>query len=179
MRPDVPMRDLLLVLPPDPSLADVYREHQAVWRELVRIGMPAEHGQVAPFLFVRDGDLVRVRAAHPSVRAPLAKPIMEGCLRLRLLAEQSPKEGRARPVKPEGIKEFADAMLRRQGFRASAIQVAGHCVLKGTKGEHAIRLHAADLALWGRFDSLAHAEHAWRYGIGRAKRFGCGMLHAA
>lgn len=179
MRPDVPMRDLLLMLPPDPSLADVYREHQAVWRELVRIGMPAAHGQVAPFLFARDGDLVRVRAAHPSLRAPLAKPIMEGCLRLRLLAERCPKEGRTRPVAPEAIGAFAEAMLRRQGFRASAIEVTGHCVLKGTKGEHAIRLHAADLALRGQFASPAHAQHAWLYGIGRAKRFGCGMLYAA
>jgi hypothetical protein len=179
MRPDTPMRDLLLMFPPDPSLADVYREHQAVWRELVRIGMPAEHGQAAPFLFARDGDLVRVRATHPFLQAPLARPICEGRLRLRLLAERSPKEGSARVVEPNAIADFADTLLRRQGFRASAIEVAGAHVLTGIKGEHPIRLRTVDLMLRGRFDSPALAQRAWACGIGRAKRFGCGMLHAA
>lgn len=179
MQPDVPMRDLLLVLAPEPSLADVYREHQAVWRELVRIGMPAEHGQVAPFLFVRDGDLVRVRAAHPFLRAPLAKPIMEGRLRLRLLAERSTKDGKIQPVEPDAIEDFADSVLRRQGFTASALDVRGHRMLQGSKGEHRIRLRTVDLLVTGRFDSPAHAQRAWACGIGRAKRFGCGMLHAA
>lgn len=179
MRPEGPMRDLLLVLPPDPALSDVYREHQAVWRELIRIGMPAEQGQVAPFLFARDGDLVRVRAAHPFLRAPLARPIVEGRLSLRLLAERSPKEGQARILQPDAILAFADAMLRRQGFRATSIKVMSRRVLEGTKGGHTIRLRAVDLTLHGSFESFALAQRAWSCGIGRAKRFGCGMLHAA
>jgi hypothetical protein len=130
MQPDAPMRDLLIVLPPDPSLADVYQEHQAVWRELVRIGMPAARDRAAPFLFARDGDLVRVRAAHPFLRAPLAKPIVEGSLRLRLLAERSPKDGRAQIVEPDAIESFAAAVIARHGFRPSAIKVLGQRLFK-------------------------------------------------
>ena len=69
---EIPFRDVFIALPVF-ERHDVYREHQGVWRELVRLGMPATHGEAAPFLFASDGEtLIHARLPHTSLRAPLS-----------------------------------------------------------------------------------------------------------
>lgn len=174
-----PMRDLLIALP-ERDRADVYIEHQAVWRELVRQGVEAANGAIAPFLFASDGrGLIEARVAHATLRAPLARPQHAGWFRCRVLAETR-LGGTGRPVAMSALPDFVRSLMARHGLQVSHIQVDDVQQRVGIKREcAAIRLHSAEVLLKGSFEDPGRAHIAWHQGIGRAKRFGCGMLRAA
>jgi len=176
---DTTFRDVLIALP-ERERADVYTEHQAVWRELGRLGVPVQPCGAAPFLFASDGSgLIQARVAHPLLRAPLSRPVESGRYRCRVLA--ATRHGQtARSVEHADLPGFVRALMARHGLQAMRIAIEDVQTRHGLKaGDHAITLHTAEAVVEGRFETPLQAHSAWITGIGRAKRFGCGMLRVA
>ena len=176
---EIPFRDVFIALPVF-ERHDVYREHQGVWRELVRLGMSATHGEAAPFLFASDGEtLIHARLPHTSLRAPLSRVPLEGRYRCRLLAiERSGTVQRALPQ--HELVPFVTHLFAGHGLTVSEVEVMDMRTRQGVKGGAMnIDLPTVEVGFAGRFQSALHAQKAWTRGIGRARRFGCGMLRAA
>lgn len=180
MRPDAcPYRDVWIALPAR-ERCDVYREHQAVWRALVDLGMPAVDRQVAPFLFASDGEsLIEARLPHRSLRAPLSAVALSGQFRCRVLAVER-SDSMQRAVRRNAIVPFVTHLFAGHGLAVRDVEVLDRRTRQGWKGDvMEIDLPTVEVGFVGQFQSALHAQKAWTRGIGRAKRFGCGMLRVA
>lgn len=159
-----------------PSTAgDVYRQHQLVWQAVrndVRVGEDFTYALETPHVAV-------VRSERISRGVPCE--LREGRMRVLLATARQTDQGLVALAANE-VPAMATSLLARHGIAASAIELHDQATLEGSKLDretgrtHAIRVPVTDLSFNARFTNRAKATLALQQGIGRAKRFGCGML---
>lgn len=170
------VRELRVALPE--TGGDVYRQHQLVWQALrgvARNGQDFTYAMLTPHVA-----LVR------SERLPRGTPCVfqEGRMRVLLATARQTDRGLV-ALAPEAVPAMAAALLSNHGITASAIEVHAQGALQGSKLDratgrrHDIRVPVTDLSFLGAFSNRALAVCAAQNGVGRAKRFGCGMLRTA
>jgi hypothetical protein len=154
--------------------SDLYQEHQAVWKVAAAVASNGEE-----FLYcietVGNARLVRLRSQRMLWgSSPVFMP-RAGKLAVRMVCSWS-SGTMAVPIRDAAVAGWFARRMMRSGFAVSEIEASPLRVLEGRKGDHRIRLPVRDISC--RFAvSDANATHeAFSTGMGRAKRFGCGML---
>lgn len=154
---------------------DVYRQHQLVWdamRDVARHGRDFVYAMQSPHLaLVRSERLARGQVCE----------LRDGQMRVLLATARQTARGLV-ALGPDEALAMADALLGRNGVQAEDLRVEGQAALRGAKLDRAsgrrlnIRLPASTITFTARFTNRGLAALAMQNGIGRAKRFGCGML---
>lgn len=177
--------ELTLALPDaDP---DIYRLHQLVWRAVDQQRLPALPCTHRPQLLFRcDGPMLRVRISdsvvHRARRVRIDLKQGQGLqVRARLALWRTPTQALyadARAIESRALDLLGECGLEIDRLDLGALQIAkGH---KGQRrvhqGEHRIELPTVEVQAWGRVRMAHLARGAWLAGIGRGRRFGCGML---
>lgn len=169
-------REIHLALP-DPAL-DMYRLHQLVW-EAVKQKTPPRvrprflYARVSPRLAViRSTYFDRGRATRWS----------EGKLRATLVTSKTGlHDRRMYGLTGEDALHKVRASMLSHGIEVLDAQIERQYELVGMKSKESrwIVLPVSDVVLTARALNSAKADLAWVNGIGRGKRFGCGMIRHA
>lgn len=173
-RPDVPhcwARELCFAVPD--AVTDIYQLHQMVWSHVD--ALRDVHARPT-ILYRRDRGLLRVRVSGVAMRhgRPVNVAHREGdVVRLSL---------RAALWRHVGASDAASRMRAAELLEAAGLQPLGVAVntsvaigYKASAGV-LIRLPVADVLARCRVLDAARANDAWRFGVGRGRRFGFGMI---
>lgn len=165
----------ILVAVPDVG-GDIYRQHQHVWT--VMHGKARRGG--SSFCYVmRSPHLAVVRSHlldHGTVSTLAERPMRASLITAKQTASglQALSAGEARLRVQE--------LLAAHGIATADVAVLEQRTLTGCKRDRVtgqamrIALPVSAVQFVPRFSDAAKAHLAWRDGIGRGKRFGCGML---
>lgn len=169
-------REIHVALPD--SADDLYRQHQLVW-EAVRnkLVLPGQGSFVYAMLSPR----VAVVRSHRFDRGPPSR-LTERPLCLTLVsAVQEPGTGRLRALYGEEAVSKISSLLAKHGFGVEDLVVEQQTeqVGKKVRADMRIAIPTSVVRFTPKVQNLALADHAWSNGIGRGKRFGCGMLRVA
>ena len=166
-------REMRVALPA--TGGDVYRQHQLVWeamRATARHGQDFTYAMLSPHVaLVRSERLARGQSCE----------LREGRMRVLLATARQTDHGLVALV-PSEVPAMVEALLARHGIAAADVEIHEQSTLQGakrdreTQRQHDIRVPVTDLSFTARFTNRALAARALQHGIGRAKRFGCGML---
>lgn len=172
------LREIRIALPEHAD--DIYRRHQLVWR--------AVHGHVGSgrdFLFTAIGShqaLVRSEALPRGA----ASELREGLLMAALVTSVRTNGTGDGDMLPEAmLGEWLTQLVSENGFRLNRYTVLTEGTVRGRKIDPstgrtlAIRLPVREIQLDVTIQHTAKANLAWKNGLGRAKRFGYGMLRHA
>lgn len=169
-------REMHVALPCEAT--DMYRQHQLVWDAVCRVVQPSVrpifiYTLLSPRLaLVRSCNLGRGRVTRWSDR------------RLRATFVTSKIGLQDRKMHALGLAEAEEkvrAMLASHGILAEDVRIDQQRELIGTKVKESRRivLPVSDVTIVARADNAAMASAAWVNGVGRGKRFGCGMMREA
>lgn len=154
---------------------DVYRQHQLVWEAMRGV---ARHGR--DFVYAMLSPNVALVRSERLTRGKVCA-FREDKMRVLLATARQTDRGLV-ALGPADATAMAEDLLARNGIRAAGLQIDGQDLLQGSKLDrdsgrrHAIRIPVSQLNFKARFTNTALALLAAQNGIGRAKRFGCGML---
>lgn len=151
---------------------DVYEEHQRAWDAVHGIAMRGIDFQY------RWDRMLKVRTRRMLAGAKRSALPRTGRFEIRMLcARQSEQSGgRYIPVPEAERAAWMTAALASRGIIAQDITCAPLQQRVGMKSETAIKLPVVDFAGAYAVSDYSLAWTAYQDGIGRAKRFGCGML---
>jgi len=163
-----------IALAAPPSIRDIYRMHQDVWRHVDK-AQSVRHRPV--ILYRQDQGLVRVRVSDCAVMYGRGIPdrvsfesgqAMEWRVRLALWSDLT----QARDIKARILE-----ILERAGVEVNFLRFRNG-VAEGRKLHHVIQLPIADVEAHVRILDPVQAKEAWLRGLGRGRRFGFGMILA-
>jgi hypothetical protein len=107
--------------------------------------------------------------------------VREGRLRVLLATARQTDRGLV-ALEADEVPAMSEALLARHGIEGKGFEIHEQSTLHGSKIEREtgrrldIRVPVTDLSFVARFVNRALAALALQHGVGRAKRFGCGML---
>lgn len=175
-----PPRELLLAMP---AALGLYEAHQLVWRFAAAAAPPG----VRPlFLYRIDGDnrgaVARVRSVDftgGSCRAVTPDPRRP--FRIDLAAVSRSDRGQ-RAIEADRLNAWCTHQMETAGFDVDDLCVESSTIQAGAKHDRnsgrnlTIVVPTARVHARLRIRDADRAHHAWCFGIGRARRFGLGML---
>jgi len=169
-------RELRIALPS--TAGDVYRQHQLVWK-----AMRATGDRVRDFIYVMLSPHIALVRSRQLSRGSVSDAI-EGSLRIRIVSARQAGHGGLESLDVEGTLKLAERLFSAHGFVIDDLHVEDQTRLHGIKVDRSgcrlnIVLPVSDLMFQGRCSNRAGAALAWANGMGRGKRFGCGMLRKA
>ena len=166
-------REIRVALPK--TGGDVYRQHQLVWeamRATARHGQDFTYAMLTPHVaLVRSERLPRGQVCE----------LREGRMRVLLATARQTDRGLV-ALAPDDVPAMVETLLARHGIVPADVEIHDQATLHGTKLDRDtrrqldIRIPVTDLSFTARFSNRALAALALQHGVGRAKRFGCGML---
>ncbi len=163
-----------LVALPGGLPSDLYQEHQAVWRVAASV---AANG--SEFLYsvetAADANLVRLRSLGKLWGGARVALPPAGRLAVRMVCATWSGEI-AIPVPDDAVDEWFVRRMARLGFDTGEVSASALRFTEGRKREHLIRIPVREIACSFVVADAIAASEAFRHGVGRAKRFGCGML---
>lgn len=158
---------------------DVYQQHQLVWQAMRGTG---DH--IREFIYAMQSPHVAVVRSRQFRRGAVSEAY-EGPLRICIVSARQVEYGGLQALGVESTLELAERLIGNHGIVANDLRVECQSRLRGTKVDRNgarplhIVLPVSELVFHGRFTNRARAAIAWANGIGRGKRFGCGMLRKA
>lgn len=175
------LREVLICMP---ECNDAYAEHQALWRSLSEI-IPEQ----SPYLYRRSGDLILVRSTHLKTGNAVALPQAGDQVDLRLRfnpvitgALQGNERNRRAPRKQLTCPlEVLAKISRRLSHAFDLIHVDGRFlpgIAMRKPGCAPITLRCFHFEGIATVKDRSAAAHLLEQGLGKAKRFGFGMLEA-
>lgn len=160
---------------PSKAGADLYRQHQEAWEAAASIMRSRTE-----FLFTWEprplGAIVQIRAPHRCAGARKTTLPRQGRMKIRLAAGRQSAGATLVPVNDVEACNFFAERMTAAGISVADISVSPIEWLSGSKAEHLIKVPTR---LFSANYSVVDHERAWHAvtrGVGRAKRFGCGML---
>lgn len=167
-------RELLIALPSDHT--DQYRIHQIVW-DYVDRSSPGIRG--TEFLYRIDGGMIRVRSTRFSSHRTSVSMLSESRpVYVDLAALKGARHDEEIPVSE--LSDWCAEKFNQAGLAVTEIEIFAHEVRTGIKiidGQSlSISLPVARVRAMVKIVDHDAANLAWNAGVGRAKRFGLGML---
>lgn len=169
-----PCRELFVALPN--TGGDIYVQHQKVWEAMAPHMDRAGHGH---FLYVMTSPrLALVRSTHLARGKLTTMP--DAMLRMTVVTARQ-VEGRLLRLDRTQAFDKIRLMLDEHGIYPEQLAIDRQYDLAGNKAkeQRKITLPVSEIRFMPRLLNRAKAHLAWRDGIGRGKRFGCGMLRIA
>ena len=164
-----------LALPGDTD--DLYVRHQQVWAALrtqVREGRDFLYRMVSPRVVLVRSPLL--------TRGTVVSDVPPATVELDVVASDRVDRNKERAVARELIDSWTARLLLLHGLQAARVEVVRHGTAAGAKlargadAGHLIRFGVATVRADVRVLDPSLARRAWRYGVGRGRRFGFGML---
>lgn len=176
MSPQSPLREILVATPGLPT--DLYRMHQHVWEHASRAAKP---GKRPRFLYRVEDGLVKIRGRDFNKGTVREFRAGQPCSLDIAAVIQSDAHGQ-RPVAHAALEPWLVSKLKGAGFKVRELEVIRYEMQRGAKLDretgrrHLIELPVARVLLDLEIEDRELADAAWCDGIGRGRRFGCGML---
>lgn len=149
----------------------LYTLHKKIWKEC-HANESVPNGRDFLFTFTESGNCLSRSIHQPSIPLPTDTTWHFRC-RFSPIRRRERQEFR---VSPSEYPIWLDRLLQRHGMHLLNIGwVRWKSYPLGKNGQH---FTIAFTDFWAHIQDSTLAEHAYRYGIGRRKAFGCGMLIA-
>ena len=155
---------------------DIYLQHQKVWEVMAS---HIDRRRRESFIYaMRSPRMAQVRSAYLLRGQPA--PLPTAPLRL-LLATAKQVDGRLVPLNGHAAFDKVRSILDEHGIYPEQLSIDEQSEITGFKAKHQrrITLPVSDVRFVPKIVNAATANLAWRDGVGRGKRFGCGMLRTA
>lgn len=163
---------------PERAPDDLYTRHQSVWRFMAP-AMPAG----GLFLFHCDrrarGDLLMVRSPTKLMVSRTSQLPRSGRFEISLMAGRRTGQSAPRPLRDDEARPWLLEMMRAHGFSVSVESISPSHNEIGMKGDMRIVIPVRSFAGCYQVENAEKAWEGFTQGIGRAKRFGCGMMRIA
>lgn len=168
-------REILVALPG--ATGDIYRQHQMVWDVIqydVQRGRDFIYAMTSPHL-------ARVRSPH--LARGTVSAMRDGPMIIDLVTAKRNGQRMSALASDEAIAT-AITLLKEGGIRAQQVEILEQANATGTKHDRhtgramTIALPVSRISFHATTMHQAKANLAWINGIGRAKRFGYGMLRS-
>lgn len=155
---------------------DIYLQHQKVWEVMAS---HIDRRRRESFIYaMRSPRMAHVRSAYLLRGHPAAMPASPLCMTL-VTAKQV--DGRLVALRGQAAFDKVRALLTEHGIYPEQLAIDEQFELIGFKAkqQRRIALPVSHIRFVPRISNPAKAHLAWCDGIGRGKRFGCGMLRVA
>lgn len=166
----------VLAVPQSQCSDDLYRQHQIVWRLLAPDLRPGDsfvyHWGSRP-----RGALITARVPRPARGAARVAMPASGVLSVKLVAgSREADSGAYRALTDGECAPWFEERMARAGLEVSSLRTTAPTWLSGLKNGMRIRIPVRTFTADYLVTDDGAARAACMTGVGRGKRFGCGLL---